>query len=239
MAKAPLRLAIFDIDGTLLKAGEADTICFLGSLQEEFEKDDIDTRWETYQHTTAAGIFEEIFERTSSRRPSESEIRKHIDRQTNLYEKLHSRDPSMFVEVTGANAILRLLGCHSDWQIGIATGGWKEPALLKLKSIGIECESLPLATCSDAVSREEILLRCIDLSKEQYGIADFEKVVSIGDAVWDLKTAANLKLGFIGINTPEKFKDYKDCRVLQDFSDQVLFMQYLEEAHVPRMLQTE
>ena len=230
------KLAIFDIDGTLLDAAEADTICFLGSLQEEFELTDIDTRWETYRHTTAAGIYEEIFERALSRKPSGSEIRRHIDCQRNLYEELHSRNPGMFVEISSACDILKFLESHPDWRIGIATGGWKEPALLKLKSIDIKCEELPLATCSDAKTREEILLKCIDLSKDQYGVAEFEKIVSVGDAVWDLKTAANLKLGFIGINKPVKFKDYGDCRVLQDFSNRELFMQYLEEALVPHIV---
>jgi phosphoglycolate phosphatase-like HAD superfamily hydrolase len=230
-----MKLVIFDIDGTLLDAAKADTICFLGSLQEAFGQSNIDTRWETYRHTTAAGIFEEIFERTSSRKPSESEIRRHIDRQTKMYEELHSQKPGMFVEVSGACDILTFLGRHPDWQVGIATGGWKKPALLKLKSIGIECDDLLLASCSDAISREDILRKCIDLSKEQCGITEFEKIVSVGDAVWDLKTAAKLKLGFIGISTHEEFKDYENCRVLQDFRNQELFMQYLEEARVPRI----
>ena len=92
-----------------------------------------------------------------------------------------------------------------------------------------------MVTGSDANTREEILLKCIDLSKNQYGVTKFEKSVSVGDAVWDLKTAGNLKLGFIGINKPEKFKDHEDCRVMQDFSNRELFMQYLEEAIVPEV----
>ena len=80
------------------------------------------------------------------------------------------------------------------------------------------------------------MLACIDKAKEQYGVAEFEKIVSVGDAVWDLKTAANLNIGFIGINEPAKFKFLGDCRAMRDFSDRELFMEYLEEALVPRIL---
>jgi phosphoglycolate phosphatase-like HAD superfamily hydrolase len=233
-----MKLALFDIDGTLLDADEANeaaTISFIDSFHEDFGITHIDTRWETYRHATEAGNFEEFFERALSRKPSESETRRYIARQTTLSEELHSRNPGMFVEIKGASAILTFLGSHPDWHIGIATGCRKESALFKLQSIGIECEDFPLATSSDAISREEVLRICIQKSKDYYGVGEFEKIVSVGDAVWDLKTAANLKLGFVGINKPEKFKGHKDCRVLQDFNDRELFMQYLEEALVPRI----
>lgn len=229
------KLALFDIDGTLVNSNEVDAICYVRSVQEEFGLDKIDDRWETYTHATDSGIFEEIFERAFSGKPSESEIRRTVARLANLLEQYYSSNPGMFDEIAGAGNLLKFLQDHADWRIGIATGAWKESALLKLNSAGIEYGGLPMVTGSDAKTREEILLKCIELAKDQYGVAEFEKIVSVGDAVWDLETAGNLKLGFIGINKPEKFKDYENCRVMQDFSNQELFMQYLEEALVPRV----
>jgi len=228
-------LVLFDIDGTLANSNEVDAICYVRSVQEEFELEKIDDRWETYKHATDSGIFEEIFERAFSRKPSEAEIGRVIARLANLLEEHYSSNPAMFDEIAGASKILQMLRNHPEWQIGIATGAWKESALIKLNSAGIKYEGFPMVTGSDAKTREEILLRCIDLSKEHYGVGEFDKIVSVGDAVWDLKTAANLELGFIGINKPEKFKNYRDCRVMQDFSDQELFMEYLEEAVIPHI----
>jgi phosphoglycolate phosphatase-like HAD superfamily hydrolase len=228
-------LVLFDIDGTLVNSNEVDAICYVRSVQEEFGLEKIDDRWETYKHATDSGIFEEIFERFFSRKPSEPEISRTVARLVRLLAEYHSRKPAMFDEIGGAGETLQMLKCLPDWRIGIATGAWKESASFKLNSAGIKYEGLPIVTGSDAKTREEILLKCVDASKNQYGIAEFEKIVSVGDAVWDLKTASNLKLGFIGINKPEKFKDYKDCRVMQDFSNRELFMQYLEEALVPRI----
>lgn len=229
------KLVLFDIDGTLANSNKVDAICYVRAVQEEFELEHIDDRWETYKHATDSGIFEEIFERAFSRKPSESENDRVVARMARLLEEYHSQDPSLFHEISGAGDLLAYLRDHPIWKAGIATGAWKESALFKLKAAGIDYRGLPMVTGSDAKTREEILLRCIDLSKERYGVGEFEKIVSVGDAVWDLKTAANLKLGFIGINKPEKFKSYKDCRVMQDFRDQGLFMQYLEEAWVPHV----
>jgi phosphoglycolate phosphatase-like HAD superfamily hydrolase len=228
-------LVLFDIDGTLANSNEVDAICYVRAVQEEFELEKIDDRWETYKHATDSGIFEEMFERAFSRKPSEPEVGRVIARLANLLREYYSRDPGMFDEIDGASNLLQRLRDDPDWKVGIATGAWKESALLKLKSAGINYEGLRMITGSDAKTREEILLRCIDLSKEQYGVIEFEKIVSVGDAVWDLKTAANVNVGFIGINKPEKFKDYEECRVMQDFRDQELFMQYLEEASIPRI----
>lgn len=230
------KLVLFDIDGTLVNSNEVDSICYIRSIEEEFGLAKIDDRWDTYQHATDSGIFEEIFERAFSRKPTESEIRRHVDRMASLLQEYNSRSPAMFDEIGGAGETLRLLADHPDWRIGIATGAWRESGLFKLKCAGLDFDGLPMTTGSDAKTREDILLKCIDEAREQYDVAEFEKVVSVGDAVWDLKTAANLNVGFIGINDPAKFKFLGGCRAMRDFGDRELFMQYLEEAPVPRIL---
>jgi phosphoglycolate phosphatase-like HAD superfamily hydrolase len=229
------KLVLFDIDGTLSDTDEADTECFLRSMEETFGLTEVDTRWETYQHATEAGIFEEIFERAYSRKPTESEIRRHIDCQSSLLEECYSRAPAMFTEICGAGKALELLAEHPDWRVGIATGAWRESALFKLNSAGLRFDGLPMATGSDAKTREDILLKCIDRAREHYGVVEFEKVVSVGDAVWDLETAAGLGIGFIAINEPAKFSDYPECVVLRDFSDLDTFVKRLEDAQPPRM----
>ncbi len=229
------KFVMFDIDGTLVDSNEVDAICFVRSIEEEFDIADIDARWETYKHATDSGIFEEIFERAFASKPSGREIRRHIERFSNLLEEHYSQDSAMFAEIGGAGAVLKKLKDHPEWKIGIATGAWRESALFKLRSAGLDVRGIPLVTGSDAKSREEILLGCIEDSKACYGADKFEKIVSVGDAVWDLKTANKLGVGFVAINEPQKFIDFPDCKVLKDFGRQELFMKCLEEAETPLM----
>jgi hypothetical protein len=42
-----------------------------------------------------------------------------------------------------------------------------------------------------------------------------------------------LKIPFIGINKPDKFRHLAECKVLRDYSDAETFMKYLEGATVP------
>ena len=227
------KLAIFDLDGTLLNSNKVDTICFARSIKEEFDLPEIDERWETYEHATDAGIFEEAFERAFSRKPSEAEIARNIERFLKLLHQYYAEDRSLYDEIGGASALLARLRNDPEWNVGIATGAWRGSALFKLESAGIDFSEIPLVTSSELHTREEILQKCTSDCENHYGVATFEKIVSIGDAVWDLKTAANLKLGFIAINEPEKFADFPDCTVLRNFSEQERFMKCMEEARVP------
>ncbi len=227
------KLAIFDIDGTLVNSNKVDSICFARSIREEFDLPEIDERWEMYEHATDAGIFEEAFERAFSRKPLEEEVERNIARFLNLLHQYYAEDRSLYDEIGGASALLQRLRNDPEWNVGIATGAWKESALFKLESAGIFYRDTPLVTSSELHTREEILQKCTSDCEAHYGVAAFEKIVSIGDAIWDLKTAANLNIGFIAINEPEKFADFPDCTVLRNFSEQERFMKCLEEARIP------
>jgi beta-phosphoglucomutase-like phosphatase (HAD superfamily) len=230
------RLVIFDIDGTLVNSDKTNTTCFIRSIKEEFGIHDIDERWEIYRHTTDSGILEEIFEKTFGRKPSELEIRKQIKKFLNLLEGYHLRDASLFQEIRGAQNIIEKLKNHPEWKIGIATGTWREAALLKLKSAGLVVEGIPIATSSEARSREDILQKCIDDSKDYYEVNEFQRIVSVGDAIWDLKAASKLNIPFIRINVSGNADAFMDCKVLRDYSEQTKFIEYLEEAEVPKTL---
>ena len=231
------KLVIFDIDGTLTNSNEVDAICYVRSLKDEFELNEIDESWETYKNVTDSGVLDEIFEQAFSRKPTESEIRRHIKRFIELLEESCKKDSASCEEIPGARNILNLLRASSDWKIGIATGAWRESAVFKLKSAGIDIEKLPFVTGSNSKSREDLLGKCIDAAKDYYGIDEFERIVSVGDGVWDLRTAVNMKLPFIGINKPEKFSHLAKCMVLRDYTDAETFMRCLEEATVPVMLE--
>ena len=55
-------------------------------------------------------------------------------------------------------------------------------------------------------TREEIVTAAIEAAKEHYKIDTFEKIISAGDGMWDLSTARNLELPFLGIGDKNKDK---------------------------------
>jgi phosphoglycolate phosphatase-like HAD superfamily hydrolase len=226
------KLVIFDIDGTLIDSNEVDGICFIRSIQEEFQVENINNDWESYQEATDRGIFEEIFEASFSRKPSGDEQTKHIVRFVALLAEYHAKQPSMFQEIRGAAALLDRLKHHAEWEVAIATGGWRESALYKLNAARIDINGIPMITSSESKYRDELLRKCIEYSKSVYGVGKFERIVSVGDAIWDLKTAHKLGIGFIRINS-SGCNEFHDCHVLMSYTDQDKFMDYLERAEIP------
>jgi phosphoglycolate phosphatase-like HAD superfamily hydrolase len=226
------KLVIFDIDGTLIDSNEVDGICFVRSIQEEFQVENINDDWESYQEATDRGIFEEIFEASFSRKPSGDEQIKHIERFVALLAEYHAKQPSMFQEISGAADILDRLKHHAEWEVAIATGGWRESALYKLNAARIDINGIPMVTSSESKYRDVLLRKCIEYSKSVYGVGEFERIVSVGDAIWDLKTAHKLGIGFIGINS-RSFSGCRECLAVTDFADQDTFMHYMERAGIP------
>lgn len=192
-------IALFDIDGTLTASNEIDSICFADAFRDVFNIE-IDTDWGAYEHTTDRGIASEALVR-SGRAASESALSIH---RTRFVELLSQRMTSLN-EIPGARAFLAEL-MSRGWHIALCTGAWSASARLKLSRAGFDFH-LPLASCDDDISREDILRRGRALAGGRDDI-----IVSFGDAPWDVRAAANLGLPFIGIGVRsgacEAFEDY-------------------------------
>jgi phosphoglycolate phosphatase-like HAD superfamily hydrolase len=82
-----------------------------------------------------------------------------------------------------------------------------------------------MVSASEYETREEIVSNAITLAKKEYGLSDEVSIVSVGDGVWDLKTAQVLGLDFIGIGEGKKAEALRSlgARVAKDFSDRSLF----------------
>jgi beta-phosphoglucomutase-like phosphatase (HAD superfamily) len=208
-----MRIALFDIDGTLTASNEIDSLCFADAFLDVFGIE-IDTNWDAYEHTTDRGIATEALVRAALD-ASESALALH---RTRFVQLLTSRMRSLD-EIAGAGAFLAQLLAR-DWRIALCTGAWSDSARLKLSRAGLPTD-LPLASCDDDVSREAILRRGMALAG---GGAD-DIVVAFGDALWDVRAAANLKLPFIGIGkesgASESFEDFRDAAALFAAIDQI------------------
>jgi phosphoglycolate phosphatase-like HAD superfamily hydrolase len=142
-----------------------------------------------------------------------------------------------FGEVPGANSFLTSLGPPSDWRAAIATGGWRPSAELKLRTAGIDAGEIPAAFAEDGPSRESIVGAAIERASVRYKQVAFEKIVLVGDAVWDVHTAKRLDLPFVGVGRDDRAArlcDFGAGCVLVDFIDHQNCLYSLEEAVVPR-----
>lgn len=224
-------LVIFDVDGTLVITKTV----FVEAVNREFGISKIDRRWERYEYATDSAILEEIFERTNHRKPSDSEIQLCIAKMTGLLTQYHEKDPSLFKQVPGAKEIIALLKNSKTWKVGIATGAWKEPALMKLRYVGIDIKGIPFTSSSDSKFRSKIVEKCIDQSMLCYGVKEFSKIVSVGDGLWDAIVANKLNIGFVGVNVPSRFKGKIDCIKQADFRKPNDFIDCLDRATIPEI----
>jgi phosphoglycolate phosphatase-like HAD superfamily hydrolase len=154
-----------------------------------------------------------------------------------LLEDYRVKDSSLFAEIAGAASMLERLNQEPEWKVAIASGGWRDSAILKLKAARIEANNCPAAFADDGYSREEILQSAISKAKSLYQQNRFARIVSIGDGVWDVRTARNLEFPFLGIGIEDaerKLRRAGASHVIKDFADYEKLIRYLTEAKVPQ-----
>ncbi|MBC8884109.1 HAD family hydrolase [Flavobacterium piscinae] len=136
-----MKAIIFDIDGTLTNTTEVDDKCFKNAFKDIFEVDISNQSWDCIENVTDFGITEEIVHKQLGRLPTINEYQKMISRFVELLNNELKYDKSQFDEIDGATQFLRFISQKSNIAIGIATGGWKKSANLKLKAIGVNSKA--------------------------------------------------------------------------------------------------
>lgn len=184
-----MNLAIFDIDGTLTETDHVDDICFLQALADAHGITDVSTDWAGYPHTTDSAILSYVFQEHLNRPPDQSKLQKFKACFVSLLDDYRARDSSLFAEIAGAASMLRRLNQEPEWRVAIASGGWCVSATLKLSVAGIDVNEFPAAFADDGFSREEILQSAVLKSQERYQQSRFDRVVSVGDGLWEIGRA--------------------------------------------------
>ena len=227
-----MKLALFDIDGTLTETNQIDDQCFVKAFAESHQITDVETDWTKYNHVTDSGLVAEIFEKKTKRPPNEKDIAAFKHCFVANLNKAAEKNAELFVEVRNAKTMLEKLKLEKDWAIALATGSFYNSAKIKLKMAKISIKDFPIATADDAVSREEILQTAIKKSLDFYKQSGFEKIVSIGDGVWDVRTAKNLNLDFVGIAGGDRAKRlrWEGAKfIIEDFRDYENFIERLNK----------
>ncbi|MEM7162216.1 MAG: HAD family hydrolase [Bacteroidota bacterium] len=197
-----MNLIVFDIDDTLTKSEKQHQMAFVNAMK-DFSILSIDKNWKSYAHHTDSHILKVNYENNLPQKFDFSFIESFEARMMEYlktYEEVN--------EITGAKEMLKDLIDKSKYAIAFATGSLLKPALLKLEQAGLDIDA-NLVTASNAIyEREGIVKQAIERAQELNRVDSFENIISVGDGIWDLKTAENLGLHFIGIGK-KNFEDFK------------------------------
>ena len=231
-----MQLAIFDIDGTLANTNPVDSRCYVRAVSDELGIDLSNAKWSDFTFVTDSGISVQVFERYLGRAPAAGELLRLQQRFRDLLAAAAREQPSSFSEVPGASRALRRLRGDPQWAVAIATGSWRACALVKLGAAGLDIDGIPAAFADDGLAREDILNAAQERALQAHGHDHFSRVVSIGDAPWDVQTARRLGLPFVGVRAHAAavaLEEWGASHVLHDFTDFDLLLRCLAEAKVP------
>jgi len=226
-----MKLAIFDVDGTLLDNMESEEACYTAALREGFGLAALDTDWSTYEHVTDEGVAREAHQRAFGRAPSAERMAQTAEHFVTLLADAHARVP--LEPIPGAAELLAALPEH-EWIPALATGAWGRAARFKLAAAGLPIGLLSLATAEDGPARVAIARAA--WARAVTGRATFERVVLVGDRVWDAAAAQALGVPFVGRASGERAAELRACGasvVLADYTDLGTVLAAFETAVVP------
>jgi phosphoglycolate phosphatase-like HAD superfamily hydrolase len=227
-----MHLIMFDLDGTLLKSNTLDEYCFSGAMISVMGIENIQCDWSDYQYVTDEGIVSEIVSRQLHRPATKTEL---STLRTKILELLRSQaltHRENFAPLPGALDLFYSLKKHRTCGVAIATGCWKESAILKLSTAGFDTKNLPMAFSDDSHRREDIMHIACTRALDFWGVSEFETVTYVGDGVWDLHASKKLGYHFIGIgsyNNEARLLQEGASFIINDYSDQKTFFAQMDK----------
>ncbi|HJU68988.1 MAG TPA: HAD family hydrolase [Gemmatimonadaceae bacterium] len=228
------QLAIFDIDGTLTATNAVDDECYLRAVAATFGLAGADLDWADAPHVTDCGLARWLCTRHLGRAPQPDELAELERRFVGILRSELARTPDRFAPIDGARGIFDYLR-SAGWSIALATGAWGSSARTKLDAAGLAAGEMPMACADDAESREDIVRVARERAEARAG-SHFERIVSVGDAPWDVRTARSLELPFVGIGVgpnEHRLRTAGARVVLPDLADRPGVLAALEAAQIP------
>lgn len=231
-------LLIFDIDGTITDTANIDDYFFKKTFLDLYNLEISDEKWLNYQIITSgsdSGMAAEIM-----RNELKTILEPHILQNIKNYfisELMNGRsaNPDKFKPLPGATELIAELRKRRNCRVAIATGCWKDSALIKLKAAGIDYEDYPLSTADLFFSKYDIIKNSLLESKRIYN-TDFDVIIYIGDSRWDYNASNELGLEFIGIDSSNSgvLNSLGVKYVLPDFTDKDTFFSLLNKIKLSR-----
>ena len=145
-----------------------------------------------YDHVTDSGILAQILEENGY--SGADELAASVKALFLKGLERYIEDIGSFPVVDGAVQFIDRVGRSTDTRIAIATGCWRESALLKLQTSGFNIEGIPVATSDDSPSRVEIMRSALQMTGSDSGTVTY-----FGDAEWDQLACQDLGWNFVAV----------------------------------------
>lgn len=201
-----MNLIVFDIDDTLTKSEYQHQLAYVSAMR-DLGILNINQNWSEYKHHTDSYILKKNYE-NNFLIPFEMKLVVPIEiRMTAIMLTLEPVEA-----IRGAQHFVDYVRHEKNYAVAFATGSLLQPALLKLQQAGIWHEKELIAASNHFYQREAIVADAIERAKQYYDVVAFENIISIGDGLWDWRTAQNLNVHFIGVGM-KNFEDFIQAKI--------------------------
>ncbi len=205
-------LFVLDIDDTLTSSEKKHTDSLLFAMAQMGIKE-VDTDWRNYANATDSYIVKKNYEKTFNK-PFSLDLLEDFEKVMTTHFLGYKNSK----EVNGAKKMVEFITNETNFGVCFATGSLLKPALLKLQQAEINFSEEVLEASNTIYTREEIVQSAINKAKDFYGVSSFDHIVSFGDGLWDVTTAKNLGVHFVGVNT-RNVGDFKAQKVQYHIND--------------------
>jgi phosphoglycolate phosphatase len=199
-AKRPVRLVLFDIDGTILRSNGAGRRAMIAALREIFGGTGPENH--SYDGKTDPQIVREVMRIEGHR---DAHIDERMDALMTLYLTHLGRElvEANTVVYPGIRELLDALEARDDTVLGLLTGNLREGAHAKLRAAGIDPARFRIgAFGSDHEHRPELPAVARQRAQAELGIdLEGEHLVIIGDTPADIECGRALGVRAIGVAT--------------------------------------
>ncbi len=184
---------IFDIDGTLLESASVDADLYFDAVREVLGPVRL-RPLSDYEHVTDSGILLQVL--SDNGHAADEGLFKSIKSGFIDRLRMHIDTVGPFPEIAGASQFLRSLRTSDRIFTALATGGWRESALLKLASAGLDVSDIPLVTSDESHSRVEIMRLAL-----RHAGDGVRSVTYFGDGSWDKRACETLGWRFVPVGS--------------------------------------
>ncbi|WP_325892893.1 HAD family hydrolase [Grimontia sp. NTOU-MAR1] len=197
-----MNLFMLDVDGTLIDSYDFDSDCFRSAV-EEVVGIELTADWGAFTNVTDVGILEELIEKQGLRQDRMRILREVKALFLQKLREYISSNQNDLTATPGAIEFVNDMKAHPNVVLAIATGGWEDSAKMKLSAAGFDVTGVSFASCSDAMTRSEIMALAAFRAKQDTG-AVFTRRVYFGDGEWDKMATSTLGYEFVAVGTKVK-----------------------------------
>lgn len=209
-------LIVFDIDDTLTKSENQHQIAFVNAMK-HFGITEVNQDWKTYQNVTDSYILKKNYELNLNKNFDISFIENFEEK---MVEEFNNQSKTK--EINGASNVVDYFLKETNYAICFATGSLLQPAYIKLEQAKINFIPALVEASNTIYTREEIVKSAIKRAKKYFNVNEFKHIISVGDGIWDLKTARNLNVHFLGIRN-KNLSDFKQEGIKSHIKDWTYF----------------